>query len=184
MLEILTSYSIAASFFYWLIAASLAELASAVPSAGGGESSMLHLRSRSLITTLLSVPLGLHHSWSPRSCCRILCGLAEFPWLVHRVSLNLTDQCSDSSLNVGSLSPRLRGGEMARLHRILNNHLGMFRIGLVAKSTHARCTKSRWLLGYRRRFCDCDRLSRNGTWAICQHCICLDGLGQCKWVGQ
>ena len=35
-----THLSVAASFFYWFIAASIAELASAVPSAGGGMSAL------------------------------------------------------------------------------------------------------------------------------------------------
>lgn len=60
--------SIAVSLCYWLVAASIAELASGMPSASGGMFVLFlllfcPLNNEFLLTWLTSLPLGFHHCW-------------------------------------------------------------------------------------------------------------------------
>lgn len=98
--------SIAVSICYWLVAASIAELASAMPSASGGMSMVITiLEEFQLSSVSSSLSLGIRDCrkvWPP---LRVVRWLVEYACLDLRSSIHVLHSRKSDSLDVRLVSP-------------------------------------------------------------------------------
>ncbi|KAL8635392.1 MAG: hypothetical protein Q9228_007111 [Teloschistes exilis] len=115
---------IAASVFYWIIGASIAELASAIPSSGGGKKTLgPHFHTLDQAEKETSLPLGYHHCWTIWARLRLVRRLVELPGVASRARCTTANRGRAISLHVRGHARRLRDGTVAGVRHLHNSCL-------------------------------------------------------------
>src|SRR5437763_12453033 len=117
--------SISDSIFYFVVASSVAELASSMPSSGTGSSLALTAQPANLHSLRSSISLGDYH-WRPlRAGMWLVCRLVELPRLAGRRCLASVLHGTPDSGGVHDSTSRYCRGKLAHLHQLPYLHLAV-----------------------------------------------------------